>query len=169
MAAPGNARFYGQEIAAWLRDLFYVHLTTELGLASGRVMIGDMSAYTDAAISTHAPSVYILAQNMRSEFAATNAEYTNWYSYRILWIGKVTDGTAVETNRWKAQRIADVVTANMTMQSPTVTGLLNAQGIVARVTDIDYRPAEDEYVASVNANLLCVAVQVSVCLFMWDL
>ena len=74
MAAPGNARFYGQEIAAWLRDLFYVHLTTELGLASGRVMIGDMSAYTDAAISTHAPSIYILAQNMRSEFAATNAD-----------------------------------------------------------------------------------------------
>lgn len=158
-------------IAQFLRDKIWVGFGSSPSLIS--CSVGDLerqfyprSQGTDD-YGTRVPCVFVQSQEADYSLATLNQRYHQPNFFRILYVDRIVEAATPDVNRFRADKIADLVLEDYRLA--TITGLSQAQVKVSYLRKIEYRPVEDMYVFAVNAQLLAVAITVEVQLIAWNL
>lgn len=170
MPTPGT-HFVGYQLGNYWRDVFDAALRGELGLQRG--MNGSLEEYPAGSTNLAAlcPAFFLKLMSVTAGTATTVSGLTYRYNYRfrLVYIDRGAEGQNIMLNRVKIQRFGDTILENWRMHNPAPSSAsypdLSASSmsrIQAIVSDIDFRPPEDNFVVSLNAQMLAAALTMDV-------
>ncbi len=162
MAAP-NQHYMAKEIVDYLRDNARNDLSSELGLVD--CMSGSLDQFPSGqALAARAPALFLAAQDCVTETVhISGILYAFTYTIRAVMVQKIVEGQHVETNRMKIQRIGDQILENYRFHNPAPSGGLagaTVDQIQILSVSIEYRPPEDQFVVSLQAQLMATAMTI---------
>ncbi len=132
-----------------------------------KVVRGSMEKLpNNVELGTLCPIAFIRPQEINMDWAAIQAEYWAIYRFRIIHVMKMPEtgtGTALEPERVKtgvAQLVTDMLIDNIRFAG--MTALSNAYVVDSIPEAVELEPTEDNFVASVAANLTAFAITLQV-------
>ena len=167
-------KVYSSVLGLFLRDLFKTKLDANLGAGVLQVcMFGDLEQVfyprSDDAqgYASLVPAVFVQPESVEFPLATLNQRYETPYLFRCVYVDVIAEGGTHESNRLRVEGLADAVLEDYRLAA--ISGLTQAQVKIARVVGIEYRPPEDLYVASLNAQLTASVANVRIELIAWNL
>lgn len=153
-----------------MRDRFKSQLESSLSLKTCHY--GDLDPFpTDEdIISNIVPAIFIQPQRLTNDFATINQRYHDYLSYRVFLVDRLPEGITQEHVRRKIELVADVIVDDLRMDASTAPDLgtpAKGQIVWSMVREIDYRPPEENFLASCNAQLFASALNWQVRMLMF--
>lgn len=160
---PAAEHVFDKQIGEYLRDRLDDQLRTELGLK--HITFGDLRAFPADAdiVASVVPMIIIQTQNVRPNFLTIGGQrYEVDYEFRVLYIGYLTEGITQEHARRAFRRVCDVIWEDIALDAAATDidfgSPAKGQIQYSHIGDIEFRPVEDDFLLSINANLFVAAV-----------
>ncbi len=157
MPAP---RLYETELAERIVKLIDTQLSSELGLKV--VTIGALEFYPALEnLIDNVPAVFVKpAPNTNLERITTAQTYRITYNFRIVFIDLFhTNQEVIKQKCLRTQKIAELLIDRVDLDG---LELENSKILSSNLKNIEWEPAEDNLVATINADLTCSALNFSV-------
>lgn len=159
-------KFAGLILERYIRQLFRDNVSVELALKVSQA--GDLSDFPAIkTLASHVPAAFTKATRCVASLKTVNAgTWLDEYYFRVVAIFAIPeDQTEVDANRFKVERLADTIREHHNASVQEVTGLPSGvQQLHLDVTEIEYRPPEDnlDEVANARMNAMAMTVKASV-------
>lgn len=153
---------FTRQIGEYMRDRVKSQLEAELSLKTCHY--GDLDPFptSPTVVADTVPAVFFQPERVDSDFATINQRYAHFYTYRVIYVGTLPEGQTQEHARRIIERVADVIWEDIRMDAsspgPDYGTPAKAQTVWSIVKNIQYRPPEDNFLVSINANLFASAL-----------